>query len=105
MRIMGMDGGVFGALLCALIVLLLLAIIPARIAKKKGYSYAGFYVFGVFLWLVALIVALCLKDRRGEDAAQGANALKTYKELLDSGAISQAEFDAKKAEILNSESR
>ena len=31
----------------------------------------------------------------------GADTLKTYKDLLDSGAITQEEFDAKKKEILN----
>ena len=96
MKIMGMDASA----VFVLVLLLLIAIVPARIAKKKGYSYAGFYVFGIFVWPAALIFALCIKDRANEAAAEGANALKAYKELLDSGAITQEEFDAKKAEIL-----
>lgn len=40
-----------------------LAFIPASIAKRKGYSYGGFWVFGFFLFLIALIVALCLRDK------------------------------------------
>jgi uncharacterized membrane protein len=99
MKIMGMDASA----VFVLVLLLLIAVVPARIAKKKGYSYAGFYVFGIFVWPAALIVALCIKDRTNEAAAEGANALKAYKELLDSGAITQEEFDAKKAEILGSD--
>lgn len=42
---------------------LALAIIPARIAKKKGYSAVGFYFFGLFFFLPALIVALVSADK------------------------------------------
>ena len=40
-----------------------LAFIPANIARKKGYSYGGFYVFGLFLFIPALIVALLMEDK------------------------------------------
>lgn len=36
-----------------------------------------------------------------QNAAYAAGELKQYKELLDAGVITQADFDAKKAEILN----
>lgn len=40
-----------------------LALIPANIAKNKGYSFAGFWCLSFFLsFLIGLIVALCLKD-------------------------------------------
>lgn len=45
-------------------VILGLAYIPANIARKKGYGFAGFYIFGVILFIVALIVALCLSDKK-----------------------------------------
>lgn len=92
MVIMGMDSSV----IFALVILLLLAIIPARIAQGKGYSFGGFYAFGVFIWPAALIVALCLK-RSGSTASQ---ELLNYKQLLDQGTITQEEFDAKKAELM-----
>lgn len=79
-----------------LVILLLLAIIPARIARKKGYSFGGFYAFGVFFWLIALIVALCIKDKNAGNSQE----LLNYKKLLDEGAITQAEFDAKKEQLL-----
>jgi len=41
-----------------------LAFIPANIAGKKGYSYGGFWVFGFFLFLPALIVALCINTKQ-----------------------------------------
>ena len=46
-----------------ILILIGLAFIPANIAKKKGYSYGGFWVFGFFLWLPAVIVAACLSDK------------------------------------------
>lgn len=96
MRIMGLESGDFGLIVFSLIIALLLAVIPARIAKKKGYSYGGFYVFGFFLFLVALIVALLIKDK----SAGAPEQIAQYKELLDSGAITNEEYEAKKAELL-----
>jgi len=40
-----------------------LAFIPANIARKKGYSYGGFWALGFFFFIVGLIVALCLTDK------------------------------------------
>jgi len=51
-----------GALLFVyLLVLLGLAFIPAVIASNKGHSGIGFYLFGLFFFLPALIVALLIK--------------------------------------------
>lgn len=46
----------------------LLAFIPASMAKKKGYSYGGFWFFGFLLWLPAIIVAACLSDKTKQNA-------------------------------------
>ena len=40
---------------------LFLAVIPANIAKKKGRNFAGYYVFGYFALIPAIIVTLVLK--------------------------------------------
>ena len=37
-----------------------LAFIPANIAKSKGREFALWYIYGFFLWIVALIHALTL---------------------------------------------
>jgi hypothetical protein len=51
--------------LIAFVVLVAIAVLPAWIAGNKGYSRFGFFVFGLFLWPVAVIVALVVKDRGG----------------------------------------
>lgn len=48
------------------VILLAIAIIPAAIAKSKGRSFALWYIYGVALWIVALIHSIVLK----EDASQ-----------------------------------
>lgn len=40
-------------------------------------------------------------EKESEQELQNIQKLKAYKELLDSGAISQEEFDKKKSELLN----
>ena len=44
-----------------------LAFIPASIARKKGYSYGGFWALGFFFFLIALIVVLCLDPKPGSE--------------------------------------
>jgi len=40
---------------------LFLAVIPARIAKNKGRNFAGYYLFGYFALIPAIIVVNILK--------------------------------------------
>ena len=54
----------------ALVACFLLAIIPSKIAKKKGYSGAGFYWFGVAVLPAAIIVACVLKNKLAPQAQQ-----------------------------------
>ena len=42
---------------------IILPLIPADIAKKKGYSFGGFYAFGFFFFIPALIVALLMENK------------------------------------------
>ena len=104
-----------------------LGIIPATIARKKGYSYGLFWLFGFFLFLPAIIVACCIEDKTKpkpptavyvaqpyvrpyappaapaapSDSPSPVDELQHYKDLLDRGAISQEEYDAVKAKLLN----
>ena len=48
----------------------LLAIIPSRIAKRKGYSGVGFYWFGFAAFIPAVIVASCLRDKNAAPKEQ-----------------------------------
>jgi len=63
-----MDSSVF---LVLFLVGVVLVFIPASIANSKGYNVFGFFIFGVFLWPIALIVALCL-DTKEEKKIQTA---------------------------------
>jgi len=49
-----------------------LAFVPASIAKKKGYSYGAFWVFGFFLFIPAIIVAAAIKEKINPPYAQPA---------------------------------
>lgn len=42
----------------------LLALIPAVIAQRKGRSFVFWFIFGLLLWIVALPAALFVKDTR-----------------------------------------
>ena len=40
-----------------------LAFWPARVAGRKGHSFIGFFIFSLFLFPAALIVAYVVDDR------------------------------------------
>ena len=46
------------------VVWVLLAFWPARVADRKGHSFIGFFIFSLFFWPAALIVAYLVRDRR-----------------------------------------
>jgi hypothetical protein len=35
---------------------------PARVAARKGHSFLGYFIFSLFLWPAALIVAYVVPD-------------------------------------------
>lgn len=84
------------------------------ILEQKGYTDTTLYFWlGFFLGIIGLIIAAVKPALSGPEAVQSVNrtvvqqpqnsdadSLKMYKELLDSGAITQEEFDEKKKQIL-----
>jgi energy-coupling factor transporter transmembrane protein EcfT len=46
------------------IILILLALIPASIAKKKGRDFWTWYVYSILLWIIAIIHSIVLKPDR-----------------------------------------
>lgn len=77
------------------------------INEKKGCNYwAGFWC-GFLLGILGLIIVIVQKDKN-ENINQNAiinnnsnaDELKKYKELLDSGIITQEEFEKKKQQLL-----
>ena len=96
MRIFGMDGG---STLFLLLLFALLAIIPARIAKSKGYSFGGFYAFGFFLFPLAIVTALVMRGK-SDQTISSADEIAKYKKLMDEGVITAEEFETKKAALM-----
>jgi len=43
-----------------IVLLLVLALIPAAIAKSKGRDFGLWYIYGVLLFIVALVHSICL---------------------------------------------
>lgn len=96
-----------------LAIIFVLAYIPANIARKKGYGFIGFYILGLFFFLIALIVSLCLSDKKQQldemkkvihsekSSPSVADELKKYSELLEQGTISQEEFDNVKKKLIS----
>jgi hypothetical protein len=46
-----------------LIIWVAIAFWPARVAARKGHSFILFFIFSLFLWPVALIVAYVVQPR------------------------------------------
>lgn len=42
---------------------ILLALIPAIIAKNKGYSFIGWFLLSIFFWWITLFVTLFMPNR------------------------------------------
>jgi hypothetical protein len=45
---------------------LLLGLIPAFIASRKGHSFIGWYIFGELFFILALPISLLLEDKKRE---------------------------------------
>lgn len=103
MKIFGIGGPEI-----AIVLLIALWVVSGFIAKgigeKKGYGAGLSFCAGFFLFILGIIIMAVLPDKSGkEKTVTSADALLKYKELLDAGAISQEEFDAKKKELLAAE--
>lgn len=102
MKIFGIGGPEI-----AIVLLIALWVVSGFIAKgigeKKGYGAGLSFCAGFFLFILGIIIMAVLPDKSGkEKAVTSADALLKYKQLLDAGAISQDEFDAKKKELMAS---
>jgi hypothetical protein len=52
-------GGIIG-----LIIWILIAFWPARVASRKGHSWLGYFILSLFFFPLALIMAYVVQDRR-----------------------------------------
>lgn len=63
MLVASMSGWSLGLILF-IVIWIALAFWPARVAGRKGHSFFLFFVFSLFFFPAALIVAYLVKDRR-----------------------------------------
>ena len=84
--------------------------VTKAIVKGKGYENSGAWFWcGFFLGIIGVIVAACkpavnnqiLYNYQQQPQTSSADELMKYKMLLEQGAITQEEYDAKKKQILN----
>jgi ABC-type Mn2+/Zn2+ transport system permease subunit len=55
----------FGVGIIGVIIWIAIAFWPARVAARKGHSFAGYFILSLFFFPLALIMAYMVKDRRG----------------------------------------
>jgi hypothetical protein len=63
-----LTSGILWSML-ALIVWIVIAFWPARVAARKGHSFFGYFVFSLIFFPAALIVAYMVADRSASFAA------------------------------------
>jgi hypothetical protein len=56
----------FGLGLIGLIIWVLIAFWPARVAGRKGHSFIGYFILSLFFFPLALILAYVVKDRTAD---------------------------------------
>ena len=95
-----MDGGTTLFWLALIIVTLACTLWCADKANRKGYPIALGVLLSFFLGIIGLVVVLALPDKEADKTAQAPDKLLKYKELLDEGILTQAEFERKKSELL-----
>jgi hypothetical protein len=64
------DGAWVGIGIAGFIILILLAFWPARVARRKGHSWLLFFIFSLFLFFPALIVAYLMPNRYRRERRQ-----------------------------------
>jgi ABC-type glycerol-3-phosphate transport system permease component len=57
------SGTVIGWTVLAVVIWILIAFWPARVARRKGHSFLLFFIFSLFFFPAALIVAYLVRDR------------------------------------------
>lgn len=105
-----MEEFLIGAIILYCVVILAIAaglgVIPATIARNKGYSFGLWWFYGWMLFIVAIIHVSLIPDKNAPPPIRRpppgvAEEIGRYKDLLDSGAITREEFEAKKRQLLN----
>ena len=91
--------------------MILLYLVPigfvANYAQKKGRNWYVFALLGLILsWVIALVVALLVEDKRSRATPPADDRVRRLTDLAalrESGALTESEFQAEKARILQEE--
>ena len=87
-----------------LLVCCVLGLTPAFIAGNKGERFFPWWVYGTFLFPVAMLHAICIKEKRGKTCDKKsvltAEILIKYEELWERGILTEEEFQQIKKQIL-----
>jgi hypothetical protein len=67
---------IFSAIVWVIILIIWIAFAfwPARVAARKGYSFLGFFILSLFIFVIALIIAFMLPPRAPRQAPPAAPA-------------------------------
>lgn len=57
------SGTVIGWTVLLVVIWILIAFWPARVARRKGHSFLLFFIFSLFFFPAAVIVAYLVRDR------------------------------------------
>lgn len=88
------------------LIVVVLGLIPAAIASGKGQNFFIWWLYGAAFFIIAFIHALVLKSptQKAIETRMAnlgvAEELERFVRLKDQGIITEAEFKAKKAELL-----
>lgn len=100
-------GGImdYTAMFLTLIVGAVCGVVTRNLMVPKGYGERASFCVGLFLSLIGVIIACVIPPKDGyapasKSETDNAKALREYKALLDEGAITQAEYETKKRELL-----
>lgn len=87
-----------------LIVMILFSIWGFQIGKTRKIGGVGGLLLGFFLIILGIIIIYCIPKETtyNYQSTSPADELKKYKELLDNGVITEAEYNIQKSKILNS---
>lgn len=87
-----------------IVICAIIGCLPAAIAQSKGRSFVAWWIYGALLFIVALPHSLMLKadpkPAPKPTAADAADELSKFAALKEQGAITEEEFQAQKARIM-----
>lgn len=103
---MGLGAPEIILILTALLLLLIFPVWGYRAGSKRTIGGAGGLLLGVFFNLLGVAIVYCTskideKKLYNFPGHSPADDLQKYKQLLESGAITEAEYNIQKSKILN----